>query len=230
MFNIFTIINTPITSVVEILIPQMMGFIPALFKSFILVLSPIEARATIIKNLDIDFSVFDIPTGINPKEFRAAIIINKNINTGIADFMLNSDFSSLTEFSLFEIIENITTVGIKASVLVSFTIVAKSPADSEQAYPAANTDDVSLMASPDQSPNAISVISNIPPINGKSIIKTISIKNTMLIEYAMSTSSASTMGDRAAMAVPPHIVIAADIRLDSFQFIPSFFLIIYPNP
>lgn len=109
----------------------MMGFIPALFKSFILVLSPIEARATIIKNLDIDFSVFDIPTGINPKEFRAAIIINKNINTGIADFMLNSDFSSLTEFSLFEIIENITTVGIKASVLVSFTIVAKSPADSE---------------------------------------------------------------------------------------------------
>ena len=49
------------------------------------------------------------------------------------------------------------TVGIMESVRVSLTIVAKSPAVSENAYPAATTLEVSLTAVPAHKPYAISL-------------------------------------------------------------------------
>jgi hypothetical protein len=72
---------------------------------------------------------------------------------------------------------NTRTVGIIDRVLVSFTIVAKSPAASEKEYPVATTDDVSFTAVPAQRPNASLDIPKALPIIGKSNMIAISNKN-----------------------------------------------------
>lgn len=86
---------------------------------------------------------------------------NANINQGNKDVILTllwlvvipSEFLALM---CALIIEKISTVGMIESVRVSFTIVAKSPATSLKAYPAATTLEVSFTAVPAHSPYAIS--------------------------------------------------------------------------
>ena len=68
------------------------------------------------------------------------------------------------------------------SVLVSLTIVAKSPAPSEKAYPAATTLDVSFTAVPAHKPYAISLSPSIRPIIGNKTI--IAIWNKKVADIA----------------------------------------------
>ena len=109
---------------------------------------------------------------------------------------------------------NVITVGIMASVLVSFTIVAKSPAASEKAYPVATTEDVSLTAVPAQMPKATSLIPSAFPMMGKRTIIAISKRKVADIAYATSLSSASIVGAIAAIAEPPQIPVPAEIRFE----------------
>ena len=76
----------------------------------------------------------------------------------------------------------VTTVGMIARVLVSFTIVAKSPAASENAYPVATTEDVSLTAVPAQIPKAWSDIPRDLHIMGNRTI--IAISNRKVADMA----------------------------------------------
>src|SRR5699024_4328949 len=85
-------------------------------------------------------------------------------------------------FNLSLINENIRTTGIIDKVLVSFTINEKLPAASENAYPAATTEDVSLTAVPVHSPNPKSLIPKYLPAIGNNITMTISNINVAEIE------------------------------------------------
>ena len=101
--------------------------------------------------------------------------------------------------------------------------MAKSPAASEKAYPAATTLDVSFTAVPDHNPYAISESPIAFPIIGKSTIIAISKRKVADIAYAISVSSASIAGAMAAIAEPPQIPVPAEIRFESFQLILSAF-------
>ena len=63
--------------------------------------------------------------------------------------------------------EKISTIGTMKSVLVSLTIVVREPAASENAYPAATTEDVSLTEVLIQSPYPVSPIPKTRPIQGE---------------------------------------------------------------
>ena len=65
---------------------------------------------------------------------------------------------------------NDNTAGIMARVLVSLTMVAKSPAASLKAYPVATTLEVSLTAVPAHRPNAASESPSHRPSNGNTTI------------------------------------------------------------
>src|SRR5699024_5805171 len=139
-------------------------------------------------------------------------------------------FSLLTLLSLLSfnltfslIYEKINTIGTTDKVLVNFTIIAKLPATSENAYPAATTEEVSFTAVPVHNPNTKSLIPKYFPAIGKSTIITISNINVADIEYAISLGSASIVGAIAPIADAPHIPVPADIKLDNFQFIPNNF-------
>ena len=97
-------------------------------------------------------------------------------------------------------------------VRVSFTITEKPPAISENAYPAATTEDVSFTAVPVQRPYPRSDIPKYLPIIGnKTTISTSNI-NVADMAYAISLSSASITGAMDAMAEPPHIPVPSDIN------------------
>ena len=138
--------------------PCIIGLIPDFFISLKLVPNPIAASAVIIRNLLNSFAPEESAAGITPKLLVIASAINPMINHGNSVHTLTFFAASLPTARLFFLIvcrlmnEKISTVGIMDSVRVSFTIVAKSPAASEKAYPAATTLDVSFTAVPAQRP------------------------------------------------------------------------------
>ncbi len=116
------------------------------------------------------------------------------------------------------------------SVLVSFTIVAKSPAASLNAYPVATTLEVSLTAVPAQRPKAASESPRSLPSIGNTTTITVSKRKVADIPYAISISVASITGAMAAIAEPPHIPVPAFIRLLVFQSSPRSLPINAPRP
>ena len=114
-------------------------------------------------------------------------------------------------------IEKTTTVGMITRVRVSLTVVAKSPAASLKAYPAATTEEVSFTAVPVHRPYARFERFRYRPMIGKAIIMNISKIKVALSAYAISKSSASMTGAIAAIAEPPQIPVPAEIRFDNFQ-------------
>src|SRR5699024_1391903 len=116
---------------------------------------------------------------INPRLFIPTASKNNIINHGNIFFILI--FSLLTLLSLLSfnltfslIYEKINTIGTTDKVLVNFTIIAKLPATSENAYPAATTEEVSFTAVPVHNPNPKSLIPKYFPAIGKSTLITIS--------------------------------------------------------
>ena len=102
-----------------------------------LVPKPIAASAVTIKNLLVPFRIPDAVAGIKPTLFKIANNKNPPINHGII-FIRFTFCPLLTAFNSFcfmrvPMYAKTKTVGMIAIVLVSFTIVAKSPAISEKA-------------------------------------------------------------------------------------------------
>ena len=135
--------------------PCIIGLMPDFFISRKSVFIPMAANADTIKNLLKDFMVLETVIGMKP---RLLIIAIANINHGNNDVILTCLWHEVfsLDFLLFIrvlIREKTNTVGIIDNVRVSFTIVAKSPAASLKAYPAATTLDVSLTAVPVHNPS-----------------------------------------------------------------------------
>ena len=147
---------------------------------------PIAASALTIRNLLTLFVPETNSAGSATILATTDMATKPRINQGNIFLMLKLAFSS-SGFLLFfrascffrrrEINANVITVGMMESVLVNLTIVAKSPAPSENAYPVATTDEVSLTAVPAQIPKASSLIPIALPIIGKRIIIAISKRN-----------------------------------------------------
>ena len=116
-----------------------MGAKPDFFISLKLVLSPIAASADTIKNLLTSFIPEETACGITPKLLITARARNPRINQGIIlvspNFALTASPPAPAALRLMRAFmsANAITVGIIESVRVSFTIVAKSPAASENA-------------------------------------------------------------------------------------------------
>ena len=147
------------------------------------VFNPIAAKALTIRNLLTLFVPETTKEGIENTLVKTDIARNPRINQGnileIFTFAFNSFPSqpfAIPSF-LFKrscIKEKMITVGMIASVRVNFTIVAKSPAASEKAYPVATTEEVSFTAVPAQMPKAWSVIPSALPMIGNNRIIAIS--------------------------------------------------------
>ncbi len=137
--------NATITTRSEIINPCIIGVIPEFFNSKILVLSPIAPRDATIKNLLRLLAKIEKVDGIIPKLFKTDSNKNPTINHGINEINeieskqfeevenVEPAFCASFRFTFILIREKIITTGIIESVLVSFTIVAKSPADSLKA-------------------------------------------------------------------------------------------------
>src|SRR5699024_6338564 len=105
------------------------------------------------------FKRTDAAAGITPRLFNMAMPTNSKMNHGNKD-VKETLFCSVCSvpvatcfwFTLNWIQLNTKTVGIMDKVRVNLTIVAKSPAASEKAYPAATTLEVSLIAVPVHNP------------------------------------------------------------------------------
>ena len=140
--------------------PWSMGLAPDLHSLEKSVLSPIAARAATIRNLLIVFRMDAVEVGIRPMLQRSDMARKPRMNHGKTDFMLT--FAELFRaaasffFRCMLITEKTSTVGMMARVLVSLTMVAKSPAASLKAKPVATTLEVSLTAVPAQRPKAAS--------------------------------------------------------------------------
>src|SRR5690554_4474900 len=114
---------------------------------------PMAARAVTIRNLLIFFNPEVSAAGKNPKLLSNDMPANASINHGNKEVIFTllqtgSLLSALSALMRILINEKTITVGIMESVRVSFTIVAKFPAASLYANPAATTLDVSLTAVP----------------------------------------------------------------------------------
>ena len=146
-----------ITTRAEIINPWSMGAAPDWYISLKLVFRPMAPRDATIRNLLISFRAKDKDGEMNPRLFINARARNPKINHGNRDenfiFALISPFKPVAAASLrlrrTSINAKMITVGMMDNVRVSFTMVAKSPAASEKAYPAATTLEVSLTAVPD---------------------------------------------------------------------------------
>ena len=231
--------NATTTTSAEIIKPWIIGRIPDFFMLEKEVFKPMAAKALTMRNLLTVFVPDTTAVGIENMLATIDIARKPRINQGnifaILKFAFNARPSLLCARASFFfkrscINAKVTTVGMMASVLVSFTIVAKSPAASEKAYPVATTEEVSLTAVPAHIPKAWSVIPSALPIMGKSKIIAMSNKKVADIAYATSLSSASMVGAMAAIAEPPQMPVPAEIRLDSFQFKPNAFPTRYPPP
>ena len=121
-----------------------------------LVPKPIAAKAVTIKNLLVLLIMLDATTGMQPTLFKIANNRKPPMNQGIifTRFTFRPLFAAFNSFCFIRvpIYAKTKTVGIMAIVLVSFTIVAKSPAISENAYPEATTLAVSFTDVPAQIP------------------------------------------------------------------------------
>lgn len=227
------------TTKAEIINPCIIGLMPDFFISLNEVLSPIAASAQTIKNLLTDLVAETTSVGIENILAIIAIAKNPKMNHGkilVKLKLVLISFSSFPAFMasfLFKFIwikAKVKTVGMIESVRVSLTIVAKSPAASEKAYPVATTEDVSLTAVPAQIPKASALIPIARPMMGNNTIIAISKRKVADMAYATSVSSASIVGAMAAIAEPPHIPVPAEIRLESFQLSPNALPIKYPPP
>ena len=167
-----------------------MGRMPAFFMLENEVFSPIAASAQTIKNLLIFLVTATAAAGMEKMLATVAIAKKPKINHGkilvSLKFALipspDSAFANASLRLMFSWISaNTTTVGMIASVRVSFTMVAKSPAASEKAYPVATTEEVSLTAVPAQSPNASSLMPMARPMMGNSTIIAMSNRKVALI-------------------------------------------------
>ena len=136
----------------EMIKPCSMGFRPALRMSEKLVFRPMAANAVTMRNLLISLSTEATEAGMKPRLFTPHRARKPRMNHGKTDFILTltADGSPAASFffTCMPMRAKISTVGIIASVRVSFTIVAKSPACSLKASPAATTLDVSFAAVP----------------------------------------------------------------------------------
>ena len=122
-----------------------------------LVPRPMAAKADTIRNLLAVFIMPETVAGIQPMLLMMASAKNPQMNHGMTLTMLTYFPSGVAACSSFCFIRVPTkaktrTVGMMAMVRVSFTIVAKSPAISEKAYPEATTLAVSLTDVPAQMP------------------------------------------------------------------------------
>ena len=131
-----------ITTSAEMINPCIIGLIPDFFISDSEVFSPIAARAQTIKNLLTFFVEVTISAGMGNTLEAITIAKNPKMNHGkifvslkfILRSSVDSDFANASFFfKRKEMKAKVITVGIIASVLVNFTIVAKSPAASEAA-------------------------------------------------------------------------------------------------
>ena len=114
-------------------------------------------------------------------------------------------------------------IGIIASVLVSFTIVAESstvepvPCIESHVEAAAVTDEVSFTAVPAKSAKPSLLIPRKPPSVGK-IRAAITLKRKITeIDCAISSSSASITGAVAAIAEPPQMLEPTPISVAVFD-------------
>ena len=150
--------------------------------------------------------------GTIPIEERIEATINQMMNQGTIFFNIPFLLPSCLVRNNFKPI-NPRHTGTIMRARDNFTIVAISPAALLYEKPAATTDDVSLMAVPDQSPKWKLDICHKCPNTGK--IKTAKIlkKKIVDIERAISSSSASMIGAAAAMADPPQMAVPKPIRV-----------------
>lgn len=134
-----------------------MGFIPTPATSLTLVFNPIAANAIDKKNFDRKEIFLTILSGTDTMLLKVTIARKPRINHG--KILITLTFSVVcADFSFFAYThEKIRTIGTINSILVSLTMVAREPAASEKAYPAATTEDVSLTAVPTQSPHPVSL-------------------------------------------------------------------------
>ena len=183
--------NATTTTRAEIINPWTMGRMPDFFMLANEVFKPIAARAETMKNLLADLVCTSTGDGMVKMLATTDIATKATINQGKIFQRLKFAFNSLSLSPLIFaslrlrarlIKAKIKTVGMMESVLVSFTMVAKSPAASEKAYPVATTDDVSFTAVPAQSPKAISLKPIALPMIGKS--KIIAISNKKVADMA----------------------------------------------
>ena len=116
--------------------PWSMGLAPDLQRDLKLVFKPIAARAATIKNLLTVFIAAVKAAGRRPMLVKPDITRKKTINQGKMDLMLTfADLlSAFCFFLIWRLIAAKTrTAGMMERVLVSFTMVAKSPAASLKA-------------------------------------------------------------------------------------------------
>ena len=122
----------------EMMKPCSIGFAPDLHRSAKLVLRPMAASAATIRNLLMLLSVAARGAGMTPREHKIDIARKPRINHGKTDFMLTlTPWLPLCAasfcFRRMLMAAKTSTVGMMASVRVSLTIVAKSPAASLKA-------------------------------------------------------------------------------------------------
>ena len=138
-----------------------------------LVFKPIAARAAIIRNLLILLRPETSTAGKSPRLVSMDMARNPRMNHGKIEQMRTLTPSAWDFCFFFRcrlMAANDNTAGIMARVLVSLTMVAKSPAASLKAYPVATTLEVSLTAVPAHRPNAASESPSHRPSNGNTTI------------------------------------------------------------
>ena len=122
----------------EMMKPWSIGFAPDLHSAAKFVLRPMAASAATIRNLLMLLSVVARPAGMTPTLHRMDIARKPRMNHGNTDFILTlTPWSPLCAAAFFLrctlMAAKTSTVGMMASVRVSLTIVAKSPAASLKA-------------------------------------------------------------------------------------------------
>jgi len=219
------------TTNVSTINPKIIGLNPIFLISLKLVFRPMADKAIIMQNFEDLEKAFTRAPGMIPALRIATITRKKMMKYGKIFFKLTdihplplSDLAS----SLSVIIEKIKTYGIMNNVLVSFTMTAVLPANSEKAYPAATTEDVSLTAVPTHKPYPTLDMPSAIPIHGIITTVRISKMNVDEIAYATSSSFALITGPTAATAEPPHIAVLTDSKFVSFQLVPNNLPIRFP--
>ena len=130
------------TTNAEMINPCSMGFAPAFFMLEKDVFSPMAASAQTMRNLLVFLVIATNSAGMEIRLATITIAKNPKMNQGNTllnlKFALRSDADCAFANASFFLIRSwmsakVSTVGMMASVLVSFTMVAKSPAASEKA-------------------------------------------------------------------------------------------------
>ena len=157
-----------------------MGLAPKRHRERETVVNPIAVSAATMRYLLTVFRTEAAAAGISPRLVSADMARKPRMNHGKIferRTLTPGAFDCAFFLRWIWIAANTRTAGMMARVRVSFTIVAKSPAASLNAYPVATTLDVSLTAVPAHSPNAASDSPIARPSSGKTTIITVSNKN-----------------------------------------------------